>query len=406
MCGSEREDGVKTGQRMAEVSTGLAEHGAGPVNDDTRWAVVTARDGRWDGVFVYAVRTTGVYCRPGCRSRLPHRKNVEFFSDPAAAAAAGYRPCRRCRPDKPSPEAERTALVTRACRRLEEAENPPTLRELAGEAGLSPYHFHRLFTATVGVTPKQYAIARRVERFQEGLAEGRSVTEAIYEAGFGSSGRAYAAAAPLGMTPSTYKNGGATLEIRYALSRCPLGWVLVAATPRGVSAIALGDDPGTLVTELRERFPRAKLREADPEVAAWLERVVAMFERPDRTPELPLDIRGTVFQRRVWKALQEIPPGETASYAQIAASIGRPKAVRAVARACSANPVAVAIPCHRVVGSDGDLRGYRWGVERKRALLDLEKVCARRLKDGGGDHPAVGQRPPTNMRKIRRHTRP
>lgn len=347
------------------------------MTDEERWAAVAARDKAAGEAFVYGVTTTGVFCRPGCNSRLPHRWHVVFFDSPAAARAAGYRPCRRCRPEEPSLRSRHTDGIARACRRIEAAEAPQSLEELARDAGLSPYHFHRLFKALVGVTPKQYATACRQERFRKALQSGQSVTAAIYAAGFGSSSRAYQGAArQLGMRPSVYRNGAMGERIRYASAPCALGWVLVAATPRGVCAIDLGDDPGDLARELLRRFPKAALEQGDPALATWVEQVVAFIDAPGRPLDLPLDIRGTAFQQRVWRALQEIAPGGTASYAEIAKRIGQPNAARAVAQACAANPVALAIPCHRAVGAGGRLRGYRWGVERKRALLEGEKTVS------------------------------
>ncbi len=341
--------------------------------DEERWAAVMGRDRAADGAFVYAVATTRIYCRPSCPARRPRREHVRFFADPAAAARAGFRACKRCAPARAAGHAH-TARVAAACRRIEAADEAPGLEELAAAAGLSPSHFHRVFKAATGVTPKAYAAAVRGERVRGELAAQPTVTAAIYGAGFGSSGRFYeGAAATLGMTPTAYRAGGAGETIRFALGECSLGSILVAASARGVCAIALGDDPGALLRELQDRFGRAELIGADPTFEGWVAKVVALVERPGGDLDLPLDVRGTAFQRRVWEALRAIPCGETRSYAQLAAALGAPRSTRAVARACATNALAVAIPCHRVVRSDGGLAGYRWGVERKAKLLAAER---------------------------------
>jgi AraC family transcriptional regulator of adaptative response/methylated-DNA-[protein]-cysteine methyltransferase len=298
---------------------------------------------------------------------------VRFFGTPAEAEAAGLRPCKRCAPSAPRADQAEAAALARAVALLEAADEPPTLRELAAAAGLSPFHFHRRFKAALGVTPAAYARARRSERLRNELSTAPSVSAAIYEAGFGSSGRLYAeSTATLGMTPSTYKAGAPGERIAYAVAPSALGWVIVAATARGLCALELGDDPATLAATLRARFPQAELAPDDPQLAAWAQAAVALVEMPRRGLDLPLDLRGTAFQRRVWAALREIPPGTTASYGELAARIGQPGASRAVAQACAANTLAVAIPCHRVVRGDGDPGGYRWGSARKRALLARE----------------------------------
>lgn len=343
--------------------------------DDTgRWRAVVDRDAQAAESFVYAVRTTGVYCRPGCASRRPRRDNVLFFDTPEEAEAAGYRPCRRCRPNGREEEGH-AALVRRACRRLENEEETPVLADLAAEAGLSPWHFQRLFKRLVGVTPRQYAAARRMERFRAGLRQAETVTAAAYDAGFGSSGRAYEAAARgLGMAPGDYRRGGAGLRIRYATARCSLGWLVVAASERGVCAIGFVDSPAEAPASLRQAFPRAALEAAEDDFRHQVARVVAWVDAPaPGALDLPLDIRGTAFQQRVWQCLQAIPPGETATYEEVADRLGQPRSARAVARACAANPLAVAVPCHRVVRKDGGLGGYRWGLARKRALLRRER---------------------------------
>jgi AraC family transcriptional regulator of adaptative response/methylated-DNA-[protein]-cysteine methyltransferase len=336
-------------------------------------AAVRARDAAQDGRFVYAVRTTGVYCRPSCASRPARAENLSFHPDAAAARTAGFRPCKRCRPDDvggPDPRAE---AVRRACRLIESAETPPSLEILAEAAGFSPFHFHRTFKAMTGVTPAAYAAAHRARRAADALRSTASVTEAIYDAGFNSSGRFYeSSAARLGMTPTALRKGGEGAVIRFAIGQSSLGAVLVAASEVGVCAILLGDDPEKLARDLQDRFPRAELQGADGGFEASVAEVVGLVEDPGRGCDLPLDIRGTAFQQRVWQALRAIPAGRTASYGEIAQAIGSPAAARAVAKACADNRLAVAIPCHRVVRTDGDLAGYRWGVERKRELLGRE----------------------------------
>lgn len=341
--------------------------------DDPRWAAVLARDAGADGCFVYAVRSTGVYCRPSCAARTPRPENVSFHASPAAAEAAGFRPCRRCRPDLPPLAERQAALVADLCRRIEAAEAVPSLAELAAAAGLSASHLQRVFKAATGVTPRAYAAALRAGRLRQGLGNADSVTEALYGAGYGSSSRFYSEASRLlGMAPRRYRQGAAGLRLRFAIGACSLGALLVAASDRGICAIALGDEPEPLLQELQERFPRAELVGGDAAFETWVAQVVGFVEAPATGLALPLDLRGTLFQQRVWQALQAIPAGSTVTYAQLAERLGVPRAVRAVAGACAANPVAVAIPCHRVVRTDGGLAGYRWGIERKRALLERE----------------------------------
>lgn len=350
-----------------------------PLDEATMWAALAARDAAADGRFVFAVRTTGVYCRPSCPSRAARRENVRFYPGPSEAEAAGYRPCRRCRPDAAGPAERRREAVARACRLIERAETEPALDALAAEAGLSAHHFHRVFRAITGVTPRAYARARRAERLAAALPTAGTVTEALYAAGYNAPSRFYAEAPErLGMSPTAYLRGGAGARIRFGVGACALGAILVAASERGVCAILLGDDPDALVRDLQDRFAAAELVGGDAAFEAWMARVIGLVEAPGRGLDLPLDIGGTVFQQRVWEALRRIPVGETASYAEIARAIGLPAAVRAVAMACGANALAVAIPCHRVVRSDGALSGYRWGVERKRALL------AREAEEGEG----------------------
>jgi AraC family transcriptional regulator of adaptative response/methylated-DNA-[protein]-cysteine methyltransferase len=344
--------------------------------DGTRLAAVRQRNRQADGRFYYSVATTGVYCYPSCAARPALRHNMAFHTTRQEAERAGFRPCRRCRPDLP-PRAEReAALIATACRQIQEAEVEPSLSELAARAGLSAHHFHRLFRRVTGVTPKAYAAAHRQARVQDRLSAGVAVTEAIYDAGFNSSGRFYEKSSDmLGMTPSHYRAGGQHETIRYAFGPCSLGMVAVAAAGRGVCAILLGDESKALLADLRNRFPQAALAPADPDFEEVLTQVVALVDHPERNGSLglPLDIRGTAFQRRVWEVLQGIPPGETLSYSQVAAQLGSPSAVRAVAGACAANALAVAIPCHRVIATDGRLAGYAWGLERKRRLLKQER---------------------------------
>lgn len=346
-----------------------------PMNteEDPRWAAIVARDPKADGLFVYGVKTTGVYCRPSSASRLPRPENIQFFDTPAHAEAAGYRASKRARGDQTELAAQHAQLVAEACRHIEQADTPPSLNALALRAGLSPFHFHRVFKAVTGLTPKGYASAERTRKVREGLKGQHSVTDALYDAGFNSNSRFYEAADQLlGMKPSDYKAGGTNSEILFAVGQCSLGAILVAQSRLGVCAILLGDDPDTLVRDLQDQFPKAHLVGADRRFEQTVAQVVGFIEAPALGLDLPLDLRGTAFQQRVWQALRDIPLGSTASYAQIAERIGAPKSFRAVAQACGANSLAVAIPCHRVVRSNGELSGYRWGVERKRRLLARE----------------------------------
>ncbi len=348
-----------------------------PATDATieaqRWAAVAARDRHFDGQFVYAVRSTGIFCRPSCPSRMAKRKNVLFYETTGAARADGYRACLRCKPEGLSMELQRTEAVEAACRRLEASESGLALAELARGAGLSPHHFHRSFKQVTGLTPKRYFDAVRARRLHASLSTAQTVTEAIFDAGFNSSGRFYdKGTAALGMAPAVFRQGGVGQRIRYAVEPCALGVIIVAATPKGVCAIEFGDSGQTLIERLRARFPQAEFEPGDPDFRRWLGQVLAYIDQPKGLLDLPLDIQGTVFQRRVWQALREIPSGQTRSYSAVAAAIGQPSAARAVARACATNTVAVAVPCHRVVRSDGDLSGYRWGIERKAELLRRE----------------------------------
>lgn len=365
---------------MNTTPGGLTDEGS----DDARWRAVQARDARADGQFVYAVRTTGIYGRPGSAARLPRRENVEFFDSTTAAEAAGYRASRRAGGDRAVLAAERANQVAQACRLIEAAETPPGLDELASRAGLSPHHFHRVFKAETGLTPKAYALAWRARRLRQELAApSSSVTAAIYEAGYNAGSRFYETSARvLGMRARDYRAGGAGAVIRFAIGQCTLGALLVAQSQRGICAILLGDDPERLLQDFQDRFPRAELIGGDEDFEQLVARVVGFIETPSVGLNLPLDVRGTAFQERVWQALREIPPGTTTSYARIAERIGSPRAVRAVAQACGANPVAVAIPCHRVLRRDGEISGYRWGVERKRELLRREGQAFSSLVSG------------------------
>ena len=345
--------------------------------DQERWEAVANRDRDAESAFIYAVVTTGIYCRPGCASRQPRRENARFFDTSAQARAAGFRPCKRCTPGDETPQARQQQAVVQACRliqaSLDAVQEPPALAELAAAVGLSPSYFHRLFKRIVGVTPKQYAMEQRANRARDGLQQSPTITDALYEAGYGSSSRFYQdARATLGMVPSAFKNGGSGARIRYTIARCDLGWVLVAATEAGVCAIYVGSQPQDLAERLHTRFPKAASVEDDPDLAGWVGAVVAFLEAPQGGLDLPLDIRGTAFQRRVWMALRQIPVGATASYGEVAARIGQPTAARAVAQACAANELALVVPCHRVVRSDGRVGGYRWGTERKEWLLERE----------------------------------
>jgi AraC family transcriptional regulator of adaptative response/methylated-DNA-[protein]-cysteine methyltransferase len=343
------------------------------VADDPRWSRIVARDRAADGQFWYSVVTTGVYCRPSCPSRTANPANVLLHDSLEAARATGFRPCKRCNPEGPSRDDENTLVVTRACRLIEESEDELSLTALAAAVGRSASHFHRLFKAATGLTPKAYAAAHRAAKVRQGLESGSSVTEAMYDAGFNSSGRFYEKSSGiLGMTPSQYRSGGAREDIRFAVGDSSLGAILVASSRKGVVSILLGDDPDALVRELQDRFPNANLIGADDGYEALVARVVGFLDAPALGLDLPLDVRGTAFQQRVWQALRAIPAGETVSYTEVARRIGAPRAVRAVAGACAANNIAVAIPCHRVVRTDGSLSGYAWGIERKRALIERE----------------------------------
>jgi len=336
-----------------------------------KWQQVMARDARQDGRFVFAVRTTGVYCRPSCPSRRPRRESVEFFADPNEAERAGYRACLRCKPTEVSALAQ---YVTHARALLDNAEGVMTLSELSKRVGLSPFHLQRLFKRATGLSPREYQSARRMQHVKAGLRKGDDVTTALYDAGYGSPSRLYERAPQqLGMTPGEYRRGGAGASISFAITPTPMGRMLVAATERGLSVVRFGDNAADLERELRREFHAAQLHRDDAALQPYIDPLLASIRGENTTIDLPLDVRATAFQMKVWETLRQIPRGETRSYSDIARQIGEPTAVRAVARACATNPVAIAVPCHRVVRSDGNLSGYRWGVERKEKLLNSEK---------------------------------
>jgi AraC family transcriptional regulator of adaptative response/methylated-DNA-[protein]-cysteine methyltransferase len=342
--------------------------------EDQAWAAVLARDPAADAELVYAVKTTGVFCRPTCPSRRPSRTHVVFFPDPESAASAGFRPCRRCHPQLPHADA---SLVEAVSAKLA-TDRPVTLEELARSTGRSPFTIERAFRRVLGITPAQYQRQRRAASFRRELATGSArVTDAIYDAGYSGPGRAYENA-QLGMAPGRYRSGGKGVQIGYAIGDSSLGQVLIAATERGLCSVILGDSELQLTRELRTQFPAAKIR-PEPNLQPHLRKVLSQFSDHPAALDLPLDLRATAFQMRVWEALRNIPRGETRTYTQVAQSLGQPTAVRAVARACATNPVAVVIPCHRVIGSDGRLTGYRWGVERKEKMLALERKPARKV---------------------------
>jgi AraC family transcriptional regulator of adaptative response/methylated-DNA-[protein]-cysteine methyltransferase len=339
--------------------------------DDRRWRAVLARDPGADGAFVYAVRSTGVFCRPSCPSRRPGRAQVRFFITAAAAVRAGFRPCRRCRPEGDDPKA---ALVRKVCQFLESCdEGTPTLAAIAARVGVSPHHVQRTFKQALGVSPRDYAAQRRLARFKEEVANGGTIGSALYGAGFGSASRLYEQAGrTLGMTPASYAKGGRGAEIAFAIAESPLGLMLVAATDKGIAMVGFGDSGRALEASLRRQFPHARIERDDRRLKARVEAVLGLLD--GRAPrDLALDVRATAFQARVWRLLTAIPPGETRTYGAMARALGRPGAARAVGRACASNPVAVVVPCHRAVGGDGSLTGYRWGLQRKKALLAREQ---------------------------------
>jgi AraC family transcriptional regulator of adaptative response/methylated-DNA-[protein]-cysteine methyltransferase len=351
----------------------LTTHAA---DDAARWQAVLNRDAQADGTFVYAVHSTGVYCRPSCPSRRPRRDRVSFFALPEAAEHAGFRACKRCHPEQAAIRDPHVELVQRVCRAIAaNPEGPLTLATLSADVNLSPFHLQRIFKRVMGITPKQYADAARMERFKGELRKGEAVTSALYGAGYGSSSRLYERAdTQLGMTPAVYRKGGAGMQLTYAIVPCALGMILVAATERGVCAVTLGDSADALVGGLRREYPAAQIHEDATHLSEAVEAILRHLAGEQPHLDLPLDIQATAFQWRVWEALRQIPYGDTRSYGEIAQAIGQPTAARAVAQACGHNPVALAIPCHRVVREDGSLGGYRWGVERKRAILAQERA--------------------------------
>ena len=341
------------------------------MQSETQWQQVMARDARQDGRFVFAVRTTGIYCRPSCPSRRPRRDSVEFFADPQQAERAGYRACLRCKPTEISAQAR---AVIGARQLLDEAEGVMTLAELSKRVGVSPFHLQRLFKRATGLSPREYQSARRMQQVKHGLRKGDDVTTALYDAGFGSPSRLYEKSSQqLGMTPGTYRQRGAGMTIRYAIVPSSLGHMMVAATSRGLCAVRFGESATELERDLGEEFEAAEIHRDDAALRPYVQPLLANLRGENPTIDLPLDVRATAFQKRVWDELRRIPRGETRSYSEVAHAIGDAKAVRAVARACASNPVAIAVPCHRVVRSDGDISGYRWGVERKKKLLEQEQ---------------------------------
>jgi AraC family transcriptional regulator of adaptative response/methylated-DNA-[protein]-cysteine methyltransferase len=357
--------------KVTNMSTSTKNALAMIADNDPRWASVVARDPQ--AKFYYSVKTTGVYCRPFCAARLPRPENVQFHRTCEDAEKAGFRPCKRCKPDQAPPNEQHAGKIASTCRLIENSETPPSLESLAQRVGLSTYYFHRIFKAATGLTPKEYAAAHRGNLVRKSLNKSDTVTEAIYDAGYNSNSRFYETSNQvLGMTPSNYRSGGAQTDIRFAVGECSLGSILVAQSDRGICAILLGDDPDSLARDLQDQFPKANLIGGDPSFERLVAKVVGFVEAPALGLDLPLDVRGTAFQQRVWQSLRKIPAGSTASYTDIAKLIGSPNSVRAVAQACGANALAVAIPCHRVVRNDGALSGYRWGVERKRVLLEKE----------------------------------
>ncbi|HEU5171603.1 MAG TPA: bifunctional DNA-binding transcriptional regulator/O6-methylguanine-DNA methyltransferase Ada [Gemmatimonadales bacterium] len=352
----------------------IEQAGPAPSGGDESWRAVTERDARFDGRLVYAVRTTGVYCRPSCGSRRPRRDNVVFFPAPEAAEAAGFRPCRRCHPRDTRAGGDADAVL-RACRLLDDRlEQPPALRALGAAVGMSPWHLQRRFKQIVGVSPRNYVEARRAERLREGLRKGHTVSRAVYGAGYGSGRPVYERnRGLLGMTPATYRRGGRGVAISWTVAASPLGRLLVAATERGVCAVRLGDADPALEQSLRREFPEADLHRDEGPLAAWVDAILQYLSGAAPRVDVPLDVRATAFQWRVWEALRAIPRGDTRTYGEIARAVGAPRGARAVARACASNPVAIVVPCHRVIRGDGEPGGYRWGVERKKALLEIER---------------------------------
>jgi AraC family transcriptional regulator of adaptative response/methylated-DNA-[protein]-cysteine methyltransferase len=350
---------------------------AAAADDEARWQAALRRDRACDGRFVFAVRSTGIYCRPSCPARRPHRDNVLFFADPAEAERAGFQACRRCRPgDALAPE---VAVAQQICRYIDEHRyERATLADLGAHVGFSPYHLQRLFKGVMGITPRQYAATRRLERFKEGIKDGDVVASALYGAGYRSSSQLYEQAPErLGMTPTTYRKGGTGMTITYTITQSRLGDLLLAATERGLCAVRFGESPASLERTLRREFPAATIRRDEAALQSWVDAVTNYLEGRQAQLDLPLDVQATAFQSRVYEALRAIPYGSTRSYSQVARAIGQPAAAREVGQACADNPVALVIPCHRVVRSDGGLGGYRWGAGRKRSLLEREAQAAK-----------------------------
>jgi AraC family transcriptional regulator of adaptative response/methylated-DNA-[protein]-cysteine methyltransferase len=348
------------------------------------WRSVLMRDRGADGAFVYGVRSTGVYCRPSCPSRKPRREQVVFFPLPAAAEQQGFRACRRCRPRAIGARDPKAGVVARVCRQIEfriargddlDADTGLTLGALSAPLGISPHQLERAFRSVMGITPRQYADAERMRRVKSRLKKGDNVTTALYEAGFGSSSRLYERAqSHLGMTPATYRKGGAGMSIHFTIVNSPMGRLLVGATERGVSAVYLGEDDSCLEAALREEYPRAEIQRDRTGLDTWVGKILDHLRGRQPHLDLPTDVQATAFQRRVWEELRRIPYGTTKTYTEVARAIGRPHAIRAVARACATNPVSVVVPCHRVVREDGKLAGYRWGLDRKKILIEREKT--------------------------------
>jgi len=347
------------------------------MNDEDRWQAVVNRDMKLDGAFVFGVSSTGIYCRPSCAARRPNREHVNFFNSPDAAEAGGFRACKRCHPKDGSVNTK-SELVRRACALMDDSEEALTLTDLSKALNVSSFHLQRTFKQVLGISPRQYAEARRVERFKQNVREGQAITGAMYEAGFSSSSRLYErSSAQLGMTPATYGRNGRGATISYAIEKCELGWLLVAATEKGICAVRLGSGANELEKDLMDEFSAAQLVRDNSSLRDTVQVIVKYLSGNNRDLNLPLDVQATAFQRLVWEALRAIPYGGTKSYSEVAQAIGRPTAVRAVARACATNPVALVVPCHRVIGSDKKLSGYRWGLERKKQLLEREAEQSR-----------------------------
>lgn len=351
------------------------------MNESSYWQAVLQRDRCYDGAFVYAVHSTGIYCRPSCSSRKPKSENVSFFPLPEIAEQAGFRPCKRCKPNQPIAHGPQVEVARRICRYIEaHLEDSLTLEVLGSHFGLSPYHLQRTFKSVVGISPLQYTEACRMKQIKVALSEGDEIVGALYDAGYNSSSRLYGKASThLGMTPGVYKRGGKDVQILYTTVRCFLGYLLVAATDKGICAVQIGDDEVELQRGLLREFAGADIEREDTALSGWVQEILSHLNGEQPHLELPLDVRATGFERRVWKALQEIPFGSTRTYAEIAKAIGQPAAIRAVAGACATNPTALLIPCHRVIRSDGSLGGYRWGVERKHALLRQESLSGSKV---------------------------